>query len=168
MCSHALAMRHPHVACVITAGPVYSTHERERFGKRKKKQEKRNIFFLNIIIAVTEQQVWGEREDQRRVQRWPLAVKTGPTDEVKDKVSQSSLVLLPLLLSSAIAYFQPDLGFVHLVLWSRLQTSCPNFTCHSRLHLLEPQMRFPSTSSCPFSLLLSAFSIYYRPHEVIC
>lgn len=68
------------------------------------------------------------------------AMASGGGDSPRWRGEGQSLSELPhpplLLLSPPIAYFQPNLGFVHLVLWSRLQTSCPNFTCHSRLRLL--------------------------------
>ncbi len=68
------------------------------------------------------------------------AMASGGGDSPRWRGEGQSLSELPhpplLLLSPPIAYFQPNLGFVHLVLWSRLQTSCPNFTCHSHLYLL--------------------------------
>ena len=57
--------------------------------------ERKGIFSQNIIINVTEQQVWSEKEDQRQMEWWPLVVETRPDEKVKDKVYQSFLLLFP-------------------------------------------------------------------------
>lgn len=146
-----------HVISAITArtdDPVYSTlpslyecvcvcvafwaaswaHERECIWKRKKK--KKHIFTEHHYHCHWAASLKGEGRSKASAEMasggggWPRRGGEGQS------LSELLRPPPPFLFSFAIAYFQPDLGFVHLVLWSRRQTSCPNFTCHTRLHLL--------------------------------
>lgn len=130
-------------------------HEGDTICKRKKRGKKIETYFCWTSLSLSlSSEVWREIKGEQSdgPWRWRLAPpRRWRTESLRAPSSSSSSPLSP-----PIAYFQPNLGFVHLVLWSRLQTSCPNFTCHSRLLLLWPQMCLPSTSSGPVSLLLSA------------
>lgn len=103
-------------------------HEVEHIKERRR----RKTFSLSIIITVTEQRGWRAKRDQRKVERWPLAVETHPDDKVKDKLTQLRPHRHP---PPPFAYSEPNLGFD--ALWKLHVLILPVLVAHlNKRHLL--------------------------------